>query len=257
MQLTTHPIRKKQFPAESKRPYQSTSGTEVFTVKGQKKVRQFDYLPHTPKKRHLGHPIALGDDVIVLIDFKPRKSLVKMAERLLKSRGTSPGAGTYEDLIKKQIRNISKYFFTKMIEDGIKPKIHEIVPKATGRLQRGMVATLNRSVRQIGTLPHILKLNTLDNLGNPVYYANPVNNMPTDWLAHPPNEPLIRKIKGRTYHLFDPGAETDWYSKVIDYAQQYIKKNVGLIYKALVAQYGINLVSISIYQNIKKNMKFK
>lgn len=260
MQLTTHPRRVKQFPREAKKRYISY-GTSVFSVKGEQKVRQFDYLPGTPLKRQLGHPIALGDDIIVSLDFKPDQSLITLATNFYQNKGMRKPTGTWEDFLKKQLRWVSAYFFKKVINDGIKPKIHSIVPKCTGRLQKGMVSALNKSVRTITKFPHLLKINTLDNLGNPIYYANPVNNMPTEWLAHPPNEPLTRIIyhdRGpRKYDLFDPEAETDWYSKVIDFAQLYIKQNVGFLWKALVGLFGVNLLSMAIYNNLKRNMKFK
>lgn len=260
MQVTTHPSRVRQFPTEAKKK-RISYGTEVFTVKGEKKVRAFEYLPSVKPPRRLGHPVALGDDIIVSIEFKPSNTLIDMFEAYMKSRGKAKPGGTWENYLKRQLRWISAYFFKKAIEDEIKPRIHKLVPKCTGRLQRGMVATINRCVREISHFPHVLKLNTLDNLSNPIYYANPVNNMPTEWLAHPPNEPLNRviyhKSGKRLYHLFDPDAETDWYSKVIDYAQIWIKTNVGLLYKALVGLFGINIVTLAIYKHLRDNMEFK
>ena len=257
MQVTAHAIRQRQFPTEAKK--QRTSyGTEVFTVKG--KTKKFDYLPHVPAQRKLGHPISLGDDIIVEIHFKPDRSLINLAETLLKNQGKK-WQGSFENHLKRQIRWISAYFFKQAIDKEIKPRIHKLVPYASGRLQKGMVATINRCVREINTLPHILKLNTLDNLGNDIYYANPVNNMPTEWLAHPPNEPLTRIYYHRSgpkrYDLFDPTAETDWYSKVIDSAQLWIRANMGLLYKAIVGLFGVNMVTMAIYSHLKKNMKFK
>ncbi len=261
MQITTDPSRVRKYPAEAKKK-RISYGTQVFTVKGVKKVSAFEYLPHVPVRRQLGHPVALGDDIIVEIHFKPSRTLIDMFEAYMKSRGKSKsGGGTWEDYLKRQLRWVTAYFFKRAIADEIKPRIHRLVPKASGRLQKGMVATVNKCVRHIAHFPHILKLNTLDNLGNPVYYANPVNNMPTEWLAHPPNEPLTRvyyhRSGPRLYHLFDPDAETDWYSKVIDFAQNWIKANVGLLYKALVGLFGINLVTMAIYKHLKENMKFK
>ena len=264
MQVTDAKIRRKQYPKFAKKKRVSL-GTDVFTVGGYAKkdvlrVRTFEYLPHLPAQRQLGHPVALGDDIIVSIHFKPDKSLIYLAETLFKNQGKK-WKGSFEDHLKRQVRWVSAYFFKKAIEQEIRPRIHKLVPYASGRLQKGMVATVNRCVREINTLPHILKLNTLDNLSNPVYYANPVNNMPTEWLAHPPNEPLTRiyyhKSGPKRYDLYDPTAETDWYSKVIDSAQKWIRANQGLLYKAIVGLFGLNMVSMAIYSNLKKNMKFK
>lgn len=256
IQVTAHKIRKKQYP---KRERERVSyGTKVFTVVG--KTKTFEYLPHIPTKRQLGHPVALGDDIIVEINFKPSKTLVSMYEAWLRQRKKST-KGNLMDQLKREVRWISAWYFKKAIAEEIKPKITTLVPKATGRLRNGMVATVNRCVRQIGALPHILKLNTLDNLSNPVYYANPVNNMPTEWLAHPPNEPLTRIIYHRSgprlYHLFDEGAETDWYSKVIEQAQAWFRANIGLLWKPCVALFGINMFSMAMYKHLKDNMKFK
>lgn len=262
MQVTASKLRKKQYPKYAKK--QRTSyGTEVFTV-GHKtdrqpyKTRTFEYLPHVPAKRHLGHPVALGDDIIVEIHFKPTKFLVSQYENLMKNKNKSKKASTWEDELKRQIRWISAYFFKIVIAEEIRPKIHQIVPKASGRLQRGMMSTVNRCVRKITKLPHILKINTLDSLSNPIYYANPVNNMPTEWLQHDGETRIYYFSTGpKLLHLNDPEAETDWYSKVIDSAQKWVRGNVGLLYKACVALFGINLVAMSIYKHLKDNMKFK
>lgn len=257
MQVTAHATRKRQYPTEAKKE-RTSYGTQVFTVKG--KTKTFEYLPHVPAKRLLGHPIALGDDIIVEIHFKPDRSLVQLAETLFRNQGKKYSITT-ENYLKKKIRWLSAYFFKQAIEQEIRPRIHKLVPYASGRLQKGMVATVNRCVKEINTLPHILKLNTMDNLNNPVYYANPVNNMPTEWLAHPPNEPLTRiyyhKSGPKRYDLFDPTAETDWYSKVIDAAKEWMMVNQGLLYKGLVGLFGINMVTMAIYSNLKKNMKIK
>ena len=267
MQVTDAKIRRTQYPQFAKKKRVSY-GTDVFTVggytkKGGLRVRTFDYLPYVPTKRHLGHAVALGDDIIVEIHFKPDKSLVQLAESLFKNQGKR-WQGSFENYLKRHIRKISAYFFKQAIEREIRPRIHKLVPYATGRLQKGMIATVNRCVREINTLPHILKLNTLDNLSNPVYYANPVNNMPTEWLAHPGTHSLEKtkriiyhKSGPKLYDLFDPTAETDWYSKVIDSAQKWIRANMGLLYKGLVGFFGINMVTMAIYSNLKKNMKFK
>ncbi len=182
-----------------------------------------------------------------------------MFEAYMKNRGKSKsGGGTWEDYLKRQLRWVSAYFFKKAINDEIKPRIHTLVPKASGRLQRGMVATVNKCVRQIAHFPHILKLNTLDNLSNPVYYASPVNNMPTEWLQHDGETRIYYFSTGpKLIHLNDPEAETDWYSKVIDFAQNWIKGNVGLLYKALVGLFGINIVTMAIYKHLRDSMKFK
>ena len=259
MQVTAHPLRKLQYPFDAKKERVSY-GTDVFTVKGIQKVKTFEYLPSVSPSRQLGHAVALGDDIIVEIHFKPDSSLIQLAETLFRSQKIKY-QGTTEDYLKRQIRWLSAYFFKKTIEQEIRTRIHKLVPYCTGRLQKGMMATVNKCAKNINTLPHILKLNTLDNLSNPIYYANPVNNMPTEWLAHPPNEPLTRiiyhKSGPRRYDLFDPTAETDWYSKVIDSAQRWIKANTGLLYKGLVGLFGINMVTMAIYSNLKKNMKFK
>lgn len=262
MQVTAHKIRKQQYPYDAKKE-RISYGTKVFTVKGIKKVRTFDYLPSVPPQRRLGHAVALGDDIIVEIHFKPDRSLVQLAEALFANQ-KKKYKGTTEDYLKRQIRWASAYFFKKAIEQEIRPRIHKLVPYATGRLQKGMVATVNRCVREINTLPHILKLNTMDNLNNPVYYANPVNNMPTEWLAHPGNHPMnktTRLIYHKSgpvrYDLYDPTAETDWYSKVIDSAQRWIKANMSVLYSALFGLFGLNMVTMAIYSNLKKNMKFK
>lgn len=267
MQVTASKIRKKQYPKESKK--QRTSyGTEVFTVEG--KTKTFEYLPHVPAKRHLGHPISLGDDIIVEINFKPTKALANMFEAWLIKRN-KPRKGNIMDQLKRQVRWISAYYFKIAIEKEIRPKIHDIVPKASGRLQRGMIATVNRCLRKITKLPHILKLNTLDSLSHPIYYANPVNNMPTEWLVHPgthidrtSHEGIsgvyriyYHKSGPKLYHLNDPNAETDWYSKVIESAQAWFRANLQPLWKACVSLFGINLFSMAMYKHLKANMKFK
>lgn len=256
MQVTDHIIRRRQFPTEAQRRRISL-GTPVFTVGTEAKVRTFDYLPHVPAYRHLGHAVALGDDIIVSIDFQPTRALINLAETLLRNQGRT-WRGSTEDYLKRLIRLVSSNFFQRAITEEIRPRIHKLVPYASGRLSKGMVATVNRCMRDIRTLPHILKLNTMDNLGNPVYYANPVNNMPTEWLAHPPNEPLTRIYYHRSgpkrYDLFDPFAETDWYSKVIDSAQNWIRRNMNVIFQEICNIFGVNMVSLGIYQNIRDHM---
>ena len=249
MQVTDAKIRRKQYPTFAKKKRVSL-GTDVFTVggyakKGVLRVRTFKYLPHVSAQRELGHAVALGDDIIVEIHFKPDKSLVYLAETLFRSQ-RKKWQGSFEDFLKRQIRIISASFFKQAIEQEIRPRIHKLVPYASGRLQRGMVATINKCVSKINTLPHILKLNTLDNLGNPVYYANPVNNMPTEWLAHPGTHSMNQTTRiyhhktGPTrYDLYDPTAETDWYSKVIDSAQLWIRANTGLLYREIVKFFGL------------------
>lgn len=256
--VTTAKKRLQQYPKEAKKK-RISYGTEVFTVgtKKRKKVRAFEYLPHVPASRRLGHPVALGDDIIVEIHFRPTNTFVNMYEAWLKQRGKSV-KGVLIDQLKREVRWISAYYFKIAIDEEIKPRIHELVPKASGRLQRGMIATLNRCRRYITTLPHILKINTLDSLSHPIYYANPVNNMPTEWLAHDGETRVYYFSTGpKLLHLNDPTAETDWYSKVIDHAQIWFKTTLKPLWKACVSLFGINLFSMAMYKHLKENMKFK
>lgn len=271
-----HQLRRQQYPRYSQKPYVSY-GTRVFTA-GRMGFRRatgarvggtrylvtarFDYLPHVSPRRHLGPAMALGDDEIVVINFRPTPYLINLTTQMLRDRGISFGGLSGEDYIKRELRLISRYYFREIV-NYMKEYINEVVPKCTGRLRKSMVGTLNACWREVGKFPHILKINTMDGPRNhnPVFYANPVNNMPTEWLAHPhPEGRSVRLIYHRSgpryYDLDDPLAETEWYDKVVELGSDYAQQRVGLLYTALVAMWGVNTATVLIYRNLVNNIQY-
>lgn len=267
IQLTPHPLRRRQFPIYSQRTYRAYTHTtrrqaRIGGIKGTRFTaqpsRRFGYLPTVPISRQLGHPIALGDDMIVVIDFRPHRTTINTIDQLFGSIvsgvGNQPQGSTVRNIILRLRNPILLYF--ERIRNETRERIHDVVPKFTGRLQRGMVATLNRQIRQLqARIPYFLKLNTLDNLGNPVYYANPVNNMPTEWLAHPPNEPDFRWLNGRRIPLNDPMAHENWYEDVLEYARG-IARQTGYLYQAIVQEFRSFQLAGIIYQEILRTIRY-
>lgn len=261
-QVTTHPIRKLQFPRAHKQAKAGRTHGPRFTIK----TEDFRYLPGTSSQRQLGVPTALGDEVIMQTDFKPNATLKRMLNTYFKQpkgktrKGQSRITSESEYKMNQTIRYIIEDYFRKVV-NVMEKKIDDVVPKCTGRLRSGMKANLRKCHRTLYKRPYILKLNTLDTLGNPIFYANPVNNMPTDWLAHPPNEPLRRVIKGRVYHLFDEKAETHWFEKVRDFGRDIARSNMNWILNQLILRLTYkgtpNKFVLLIYRNIAKNTKFK
>ena len=273
-QLTTHPIRVKQYPKLSKRKRKDVHGTEVFTAKPSKK---FIYLPHVPKRRQLGHPIALGDDMVVVFDFKPDTNTRYLINqhfgtqiRRVQWRARYRRTLANVNQVKLDLRVVARHYFQKILI-AMFEMIDILVPKATGRLRAGMKANLNRCIKRLNLMPYILKLNTLDALENPIYYANPVNNMPTEWLAHPHmiivgqvhGQPVgVMRDKqyfkglGKWVDLYDPDAETDWYTKILEFGRTFARNNTGMLYHEISKIYGVHPITRTIYQAVLNSLKF-
>jgi len=255
--VTVNPARKREFPKLYERAIAAKK--KRFVVPSDK----FTYLPTTTPKRQLGVPTSMGDNIIVWMEFKPSGNEKKLIDQYfgnviagLGFRSRRRKTTSNLQHVQMDIKYVAKAFFVRLREQ-IRLKINEVVPEFTGELRKGMISSLSRSISSLIRMPYMFKLNTLNRFGNPIYYANPVNNMPTEWLAHPPNEPLMRMHHGVPKHLFDPDAETHWYEKVLDFARDLAQNTIGSIRRDIIRLYGISQLTDIVYNNLLINTKFK
>ena len=80
--------------------------------------------------------------------------------------------------------------------------------------------------------------------------------MPSVWLAHPPNQPLTRRIGPRIYHLFDPGATEGWYEIIVANGRHHAQSLQGHIYRGLSKLYGVSRVSLIAYNEILRTLRY-
>lgn len=113
-------------------------------------------------------------------------------------------------------------------------------PRDTGSLRRSMRNSLGEP---ISTIVHDVRdvVNALSSgapfirmvLSTPdIDYANPVNNMPTSWLAHPGSHPPGTRGRLGTV-LHDPNARKGWYNLILLRGRQFAKKEFYQMLKNL------------------------